>query len=261
MNIHAIYHVEFEGLGEIEPWVKERGYVLTETKPFLGEALPVMDSFDWLIVMGGPMNIYEEAEYPWLIAEKQLIRDAVKQNKKVLGICLGAQLLADALDAKVFSNPVKEIGWYPIGLTREAKEWLATASLGMELSEPLTTLCLCTDPSESSTTASLGTESSELLTVFHWHGDTFDLPLEAIPLAGSEGCRNQAFIYGTKAVGLQFHLEMVAPDIERLIKHGSDELVVGPYIQTAEEIRLLTSEHALAAQVLLHTLLLTLEQA
>ena len=235
MNIHAIYHMDYEGLGGIENWLVERGHTLTESKLYLGDSLPSVDSFDWLIVMGGAMNIYEEEAYPWLVSEKALIRDALNQNKKVLGICLGAQLLADALGAKVLKNKVKEIGWYPINLTPEAESLLAVPSTPTELAGDLT--------------------------VFHWHGDTFELPQGAIPLATSVGCRNQAFIYGTNAVGLQFHLEMAEADIERLVQHGSDELVDGPYIQTAEEIQLLTRKHAPAAANLLHSLLLGLERA
>ncbi|MBC8080725.1 MAG: type 1 glutamine amidotransferase [Gorillibacterium sp.] len=248
MNIHAVLHMDYEGLGAIECWLVERGHDLSKTKLYLGDTLPAVDSFDWLIVMGGAMNIYEEEAYPWLIAEKALIREALKQNKKVLGICLGAQLLADALDAKVLKNKVKEIGWYPIQFTPEARVLL---DAGYVHHEP--TGLLDAEPVHHWT--------SESLTVFHWHGDTFELPQGAIPLAASEGCSNQAFIYGENAIGLQFHLEMEESDIERLIQHGLDELVDGPYIQTAEEIGLLTRKHAPAATKLLHSLLLGLERA
>jgi len=237
VNIQAIYHVGFEGPGGIKPWALARGHRFTETRLDLGEPLPVPDSFDWLIVMGGPMNIYEEVEYPWLPAEKALVKAAVNAGKRVLGICLGAQLLADALGAEIYPNAVKEIGWYPVSFTPEGREWLAA----------------------------LGTDGKKQReaehTVFHWHGDTFHLPQGAVRLAESAGCRNQAFRYGNRVVGLQFHLEMTEPDIERLLVHGADELTEGVYIQRAEEIREWTGSCQLQAQELLAIVLLFLEHA
>ena len=131
-----------------------------------------------MIVMGGPMNIYEEKKYPWLLREKCFIEDATKTGKVVIGICLGAQIIADVLGANVYAGEHKEIGWFPIFRTKEAGESIVFRDF----------------PSE--------------LEVFHWHGDSFDLPSGCIRLAESAACPNQAFIYDERVVGLQFHLEV-----------------------------------------------------
>ena len=121
MRIHYLQHVSFEDLGNIGVWAKEKGHSMTGTKLFANEVLPEMEEFDWLVIMGGPMNIYEEQEFPWLLKEKRFIAEAIRQNKTVIGVCLGAQLIADVIGGKVVKNPVREIGWFPIGFTSEAE--------------------------------------------------------------------------------------------------------------------------------------------
>lgn len=122
MRLHYLQHVPFEGLGAIEGWAKSQDHSITMTRLFDQEPLPAVDDFDWLIVMGGPMNIYEEFRYPWLALQKLFIEECLKKDKFILGICLGAQLITYVLGAKVVKNPEKEIGWFPISLTEEAKE-------------------------------------------------------------------------------------------------------------------------------------------
>jgi GMP synthase-like glutamine amidotransferase len=206
MRIHAILHVDFEGLGNIHDLVKEKNFPITYTRQYLDDPLPSLDSFDVLIVMGGPMNIYEEDKYHWLAGEKDLIRASIKNNKKILGICLGAQLLADALGSKVNKNIEKEIGWFPI------KKIFSSLSLfpGLDLKN----------------------ES----VVFHWHGETFDLPDGAERLFESKGCKNQGFIYDGRILGLQFHLEMNNFSLNNIINNCKDEIKTGKYIQTEEEM-------------------------
>ena len=122
MKIHWFQHVPFEGLGAIEGWLTARGHTLTSTRFWAGETAPAkVDGFDWLIVMGGPMNVNQYRDFPWLKAEKRVVREAVAAGKRVLGVCLGAQLIADALGGKVYQNAEREIGWFPITAVPEGK--------------------------------------------------------------------------------------------------------------------------------------------
>ena len=206
MRIHALQHVAFEGLGSIGQWISEQGHHLTLTRLYAGDALPRPDALDRLIIMGGPMNIYEDEQYPWLTGEKALIRNVIDAGKSAVGICLGAQLLADALGSPVFAGPEKEIGWLPITLTEAGKKTALLSGL----------------PGQA--------------TVFHWHGDTFNLPPGAVHLAESAGCKQQAFLYDNRILGLQCHLESTPETVQELLAHCHDELVPGRSIQTAAEI-------------------------
>lgn len=203
MRLHYLQHVPFEGLGSINNWARMRQARTAATRLFLGESLPDPDDFDLLIVMGGPMNIYEEEAYPWLAAEKKCIRRAIDRGRHVLGICLGAQLIADALGARVFPNEHREIGWFPIQPSEEAP-------------------------------AELRGLLADGLEVMHWHGDTFDLPTAARRLASSRGCRNQGFVADATVLALQFHLETTRQGLEDLIAHCGDEITGGPFIQQPE---------------------------
>ncbi|MDF3059272.1 MAG: amidotransferase [Rariglobus sp.] len=228
MKIHWFQHVPFEGLGSIESWLLARGHTLTCTRFYAGEAAPAtVDEFDWLIIMGGPMNIYQYRDHPWLRAEKRVIREAAAANKRVLGVCLGAQLIADALGGKVYQNTEKEIGWFPVTAVPEG-----TGSPFMF-------------PDET--------------TVFHWHGDTFSLPPGGVWLARSEACEHQAFAIGSRVLGLQFHLEMTAGDVERITAECADELTPAPHVQSAAEILARSSTEGEAAAALLDRLLGLLE--
>ncbi len=120
MRIHYLQHVPFEDLANIEAWAKKRGHDVSGTMLFQDEPLPALEEFDWLIIMGGPMNIYEHYRYPWIVREKEFIRRSIDADKIVLGICLGAQLMADVLGGKVHRNEHKEIGWFPVRLTADA---------------------------------------------------------------------------------------------------------------------------------------------
>ena len=180
------------------------GYDITNTRFFETGELPGINEIDLLIIMGGPMSVNDENELPWLIREKRFICDAIDNGKPVLGICLGAQLIASAMGAKIFPNAFKEIGWFPIqgisSIDSSAFRFPASAE------------------------------------VFHWHGETFDLPTGAILLARSEGCENQAFQIGKSVIGLQFHLETTPESARELVSNCRDELVAGEYIQTEQDI-------------------------
>ncbi len=206
MHLHYLQHAAFENTGKIADWALGRGYTLSGTRLYSGEALPVTDSFDWLVVMGGPMSVNQDKAHPWLTVEKRFINLALEQNKTVIGICLGAQLLASVLGAKVFPNKYREIGWWPVKLTREGAGHPFTQKLPGRF------------------------------TPFHWHGETCDLPRGAVNLAESEACAHQLFAYGPKALGIQFHLEMTSQGILDLIANCRHELRDDSYIQSPADM-------------------------
>lgn len=204
IRIHYLQHVAFEDLGCIEQWALEKGHTLSSTKFYTDFKLPNHSSYDWLVILGGPMGVYEQEKYSWLAAETEFIKQAIEQNKTVIGICLGSQLIASALGAKVYPNKEKEIGWFPIKLSKH--------------------------------TGNPFLVEKEKLIVFHWHGDTFDLPQNATLLASSEGCINQAFIYNDKVIGLQFHLEVTENSLQLMINFGYAELIKGKFVQSAQKM-------------------------
>ena len=206
MRLHCLRHVPFEGMANIGTWAKARGHTVTETLLFEGEELPLLSRFDLLVIMGGPMSTHDEAQYPWLKAEKRFIRMAVATGKLVLGVCLGSQLIAEAMGGKVSKSQFREIGWLPVKMTPEAKR------------------------------SSVFGFMPEEVTAFQWHGDTFTLPPGARKLASSEACENQAFEIG-RAIGLQFHLESTEESIEMLIENCGSDLTEGKYVQDAGRIR------------------------
>jgi GMP synthase-like glutamine amidotransferase len=206
LNIHYFQHVSYEDPGTILEWALDRGHNLTSTKFYENEKIPDVSQTDWLIIMGGPMNIYEEALYPWLVEEKKFIKLAIDSGKTVIGICLGSQLIAEALGARVFKNDEKEIGWFDIKVSS-----IAIAGKIFKGAE-------------------------ESLNVFHWHGDTFDLPANSTHLASSEGCRNQGFIYRDRVLAMQFHCETTEDLIRKMLENGRDDLTPGKYVQTAADI-------------------------
>ncbi len=206
MKIHYLQHVPFEGLGNIEDWASSKGHQVSGTQLYNNDPLPKPEEFDWLIVMGGPMNIYEEDEFPWLAREKVFIKDAIDSGKIVLGVCLGAQLIADVLGAKIHRNQYPEIGWFEVRFTDNARNSQVFKRL------------------------------PERFTAFHWHGDTFDLPPGAAWIAESDACRNQAFEYDGRVIGLQFHLDTTLESIQRLIGYCGGELVEGAYIQNEDAL-------------------------
>ncbi len=220
MKIHWLQHVPFEGLGCIAPWLAENRHDVSCTRLWAGDSFPVIETGDGLIVMGGPMGVYDEAVYPWLAEEKEFIKQAIAQNKPVLGICLGAQLIAEVLGAKVWKNDQREIGFFPIfGKKAALTEQRPPGGL------------------RSVATASNDWEFPENFMAFHWHGDTFGIPDGAVHLASSAATKNQAFIFNDNVLALQFHLETTEESLMSLYKNCSGEITAGPFIQTLEQMR------------------------
>jgi GMP synthase-like glutamine amidotransferase len=203
-RVHWLQHAEHEELGCIGPWLQQRGHRVNRTRLYLDEPLPVAGDFDWLIVMGGPMNIYEHERYPWLIPEKALIRDACVTNIKVLGVCLGAQLLADVLGGQVTRNQYQEIGFFDVCLTGKGR---SSRLLG---------------------------DFPEVFPAFHWHGDTFSMPPGCQNLIKSDACVNQAFVKDNRVLGIQFHLEVTRADAARWL--ALEDLKPARYVHPGEEI-------------------------
>lgn len=201
MRVHFIQHVDFEGPAELLNWAEERGYSVTVSKMHNRDLFPEIDDFDMLIVMGGPMSVSDSGKYPWIIREKEFIRRSINQDKIVVGICLGAQMIADVLDGTVRKNRYKEIGWFPV----KKSYFISKNKVFQEIEkEPL---------------------------FFHWHGETFDIPKKAKRIFKSQACKNQAFQFGNKVFGFQFHFEMNEEAIKTLVKNCGEELIDDKYIQ------------------------------
>jgi len=206
LHIHYFQHVTFEGLGCIEEWALQNGHSLSATKFYESSSFPDLKAIDWLIIMGGPMSVNDEVKYPWLKLEKDFIKKAIDEDKSVIGICLGSQLIADVLGEKIYPNKQKEIGWFPVQLTEQGKQ------------------------------SPVFHDFDESFNAFCWHGDTFRLPQNSRHLFFNTCCQNQAFIYGEKVLGLQFHLEVTRQSLNNMIKHGKSELIKRKYIQTSDQI-------------------------
>jgi GMP synthase-like glutamine amidotransferase len=209
MRIHCFQHVAFENPGTILEWAKAHSFPVSYTYFCEADyALPSLSEIDVLLIMGGCMNVDEEAEYPWLIVEKQFIKQAIEAGKKVIGICLGSQLLASALGCLVYAASKKEIGFFPINFTEKA------------LKNPLFN------------------HFSNPYPVFQWHGDTFDIPQKAQLIASTDTCLHQAFLMNTNVLALQFHFEMNEAVIEDMLFHDGHELAEkGDFIQSISAIR------------------------
>jgi len=208
MKIHYIQHVNFETPGAILEWTHRKGASVFHTFSFNNAPFPSLNDVDALVIMGGPMNIYEDNKYSWLKKEKHFINRALLLKKKIFGICLGAQLLADVLGAKVYKNSETEIGISPVYLTKE----IQNHSLFQNIPSSFMAL--------------------------HWHGDTFAIPKGAIRIAKNEVSQNQGFMYNNQALALQFHIEVNENSLSNLLINSQEDLKkTGPFIQSEEMIR------------------------
>lgn len=187
----VIQHVGAEGLNLFGPTLRGKGFEIRTVSAWTNDLRDArLDSVDLLVVLGGPISANDEAQFSFLRREMELIGDAIETGVMILGICLGAQLIAKVLGAKVYANRPPEIGYAPLILSAEGRQ-----------------SCL--------------SEWGESLPVLHWHGETFDLPMGSTQLASTQHCSNQAFSYGSRVLGLQFHPEVSAPALEGwLVAHA-----------------------------------------
>lgn len=202
MNVHILQHVAFEGIGSIDSWLNQRNTNVSYTRFYESTELSDLSEIDLIIIMGGPMSVHDEVDFPWLVEEKKFLRDAISAGIPMLGICLGAQLLASALGAEVYKCSQKEIGWFDIAKVPNT-----------------------------------GFQFPDTITVFHWHGETFTLPEGAVQLARSAACEQQAFQFNDNVIGLQFHLETTPDSINSMIQHCYSEIIPNKFIQTEPVIK------------------------
>lgn len=203
MNAHVLQHDPFEGIGSISGWLDRRRATVTTTRFFESATLPDLDGIDLIIAMGGPMSVNDEETLPWLVAEKAFLREAIDRGIAVLGICLGAQLIASACGARVYPGRQREIGWFAIEAVKAGPDALPF-------------------PDKAK--------------VLHWHGETFDLPSGAEHLARSAACEHQGFQIGERVLGLQFHPEVTSESLALMVEHNREDLVPGEFVQSEAEI-------------------------
>ena len=199
-------HVPYEGPGVIADWIGKKGHHLEYTRFYEKDSLPDASEVELLIIMGGPMNVFDFHIHPWMQEEIEWVGEFIRSGKPVLGICLGAQIVAAALGEEVYPGPEKEIGWYNLQFLPSLGEFRIFKDL------PVTRK------------------------VFHWHGDTFNIPQGAMRIASSQLFPNQGFIFDHNVMALQFHLEVTPESVKAMVDHCGDELVEGSHIQPAVEI-------------------------
>jgi GMP synthase-like glutamine amidotransferase len=206
MRVQIFQHERAEGPGAILPWLRRRGLSVGYTHWHAGERPPALTELAGLAIMGGGMSVNDEVKHPWLVAEKEYVLEAIERGVPVLGVCLGAQLIASALGGRVHRNPHREIGWWPVSRVSGAER------------HPL------------------GSGLPEASEVFHWHGETFTLPPKAVHLLRSAACENQAFAVGRRVLGVQFHPETTEESARRLIAEETGDFPTGPYVQSPAEM-------------------------
>lgn len=206
IKIHYIQHVPFETPANILKFCQRNKIEFSGTLLYQNEEFPKIKEFDILFIMGGPMSVYDEDKYEWLKEEKKFIEKVIKADKIVVGICLGAQLIADVLGAKVYKNRYREIGWFRIEMNKEALK------------------------------KDVFKKFPETFIAFHWHGDTFDIPEGAINIGKSFATENQGFIYREKIIGIQFHLEVNIESVKKLVKSSKGDFKKDKYVQSISEI-------------------------
>lgn len=213
MNAHCFQHEPFEGMAAIETWLTQNNFDITYTRFYESDVLPDLNHIDWLIVMGGSMSVNDESDFPWLKKEKVFIKNCINSNKVVIGVCLGSQLIANALGAIVYKNTEKEIGWYPIFKNKNVYSPIFDSL-----------------PQETA--------------MFHWHGETYDLPEGAKLIASSKVCKNQIFQVREKTIAFQCHPETTLESLRSMNEACRAELVQASFIQSEAEMIAGVKEYA-----------------
>jgi GMP synthase (glutamine-hydrolysing) len=206
MKILFVIHAAFEKPGCIKTWAEKQKHQTQEVHPYKGEKLPDIKDFDFLVVMGGPQSPLKIDKAPYLADEIELIKQAVKEKKRIIGVCLGAQLIGEALGAKTERSPHREIGAYPIELLDGAER----------------------DP--------VFRQFPKEFDVMHWHSDMPGIPKEAVVLAASAGCPRQVFRFGDRIYGFQCHFELTQELVKGMIDNCPDDLKAGTYVMTEKEL-------------------------
>lgn len=201
MIIDVLQHVSFEGLAAIEEWGEEHKHTFRVHKLYKDATIPDTEEIDFLIVLGGPMSI-NDTKPAWIKEERILIKELILRNKPILGICLGAQQIAKTLGASIFKGDYKEVGWHTVNSVSDRFDFIP-----------------------------------QTMTVFHWHGEQFELPKGAQLLFRSEVCLNQGFVFQDRIIGLQFHFESTETSVASILENDRDYLDDTPYVQTEEYIR------------------------
>tara|TARA_R110002049_G_scaffold159633_9_gene324628 strand:+ start:411 stop:1094 length:684 start_codon:yes stop_codon:yes gene_type:complete len=205
-KVAIFQHAEGEWIGSMTDWFADKDFQLQTYRLDLNEPFPTVEQFDWLLIMGGPMSVYNEEIYPWLLSEKKIIKEAIESDKTVLGICLGGQLIASAMGADVYRNTQQEVGWYALTKTNSCATWMPDS-----------------------------------LVPLSWHSDCFDLPNGAIAFASTAVTPNQGFKLGENVWALQFHLEAQANTAADFLALDDEGLPTGEYVQTEADI--FSNEH------------------
>ena len=211
MRVHLIEHMNLLGRGSIQEWLTITGQLVTSTRLHQGEHLPDPSEFDLVILLGGIMSVYEENKHPWLKTEKKWLKSVIDSGKHVLGICLGAQLIASALGADVQRHTYSEAGWWPVAFHPHARK------------HPFLRDVVIPEA------------------FFQFHQDTFALPDKAVLLAGSMACTRQMFSISNRVLGLQFHPELTPESVQYIAEHLQPSLKEGPFIQSSDAM--LSSRH------------------
>jgi GMP synthase-like glutamine amidotransferase len=205
-RIHIFQHDPAVGAGYVSQWIEYKGHLATITRFFNDDPLPDIAEIDWLIICGGSMGVYDYDQYPWLYEEKRCIEAAIQSHKVVVGLCLGAQLIAEVMGARIYKSKYPEIGWFPVELSTEM------------IKSPW------------------GKGMVKKVDAFHWHEDNFDLPESAIRLGSSEGCLNQGFVFSDHVLGIQFHPESTPEGVRLLVEQAGHDYLTSRYTQPPETL-------------------------
>jgi GMP synthase-like glutamine amidotransferase len=206
MHIHYFQHNHFEDMGYIGDWAKSKNITTSVTRFDLKPELPSLEDFDWLVVMGGAMGVHDSDQFPWIHSEIEFIKQVIHSGKIVIGICLGSQMIASALGARVYKNTEPEMGFWPVKFSPEAQK------------------------------DNVFKHFPANLMVMHFHFDTFGLPQGAVAMAESVITPIQAFRYGSNVFALQFHSELTESNTPIFISELTHEIVPGRLVQQPSEM-------------------------